>query len=119
MPEVLTRLPVGASPIISPRCTAHADTGGYLVPFGDQILDLEAKIRESPAHQGQESLGHLDALTILSSRQLLVLDVAGADQIVSMVEVAGVDDLLKELADDALVLFVHEETSSTDCQLAA
>src|SRR5215207_3583829 len=107
MPEVLTRLPVGASPIISPRCTAHADTGGYLVPFGDQILDLEAKIRESPAHQGQESLGHLDALTILSSRQLLML------------EVAGVDDLLKELADDALVRFVHEETSSTDCQLAA
>jgi hypothetical protein len=43
IPDVLTRLPVGASPIISPRCTAHTDTGGYVVLFGDRVFILEAK----------------------------------------------------------------------------
>jgi hypothetical protein len=35
----------------------------------------------------------------------LVLDVAGADQLVGTVEVAGVADFLEKLTDDGLVLF--------------
>jgi hypothetical protein len=50
MPHAVTRLPVGAIPISSPRWAARADASGDLIPFGDQILDLEPEVWERSTH---------------------------------------------------------------------
>jgi hypothetical protein len=94
----------GQTQHLSPVRPAHTDAHCDLVLLDDEIVDIEMVVGEGAVHHGQEGLGHLDTLPAFRPRQMLVLDVGRAHQLVGAVQLPAVDDLGEKTADDSCVL---------------